>query len=247
MNKNFYKYQGTGNDFILFEDYEESFPINSNLISRICNRNLGIGADGILILQKSQIADVKMRIFNQDGSEASMCGNGLRCVIKHLEKSCTIETKGGISESEYSKNFIKATLPKSKIIQSPIDLPNNLIGHLVNTGTPHLVIFTETPNIHLNAKELRYHPMFGSEGVNVNLATLIPEGIRVRTFEKGIDTETLSCGSGGAAVALLHKKNVKIFFTSLELSFSFDSKDKLWMEGPAEYVFQGTLCLKNIY
>ncbi len=245
LNKLFYKYQGTGNDFVLFEDYEQSFPINSRLITQICNRNLGIGADGILLLQKSEIADLKMRIFNQDGSEASMCGNGLRCVIKHLGKSCKIETQGGISHGKYGIDSIKATLPKREILHSPITLPNNLIGHLVNTGTPHLVIFTEDIDKGGIAPKLRYHPTFGPEGVNVNLAKIVPEGIRVRTFEKGVETETLSCGSGGAAVALIHKKDVRILFTSHELTFSFDIENQIWMEGPAELVFQGNLCLKN--
>ncbi len=245
LNRQFYKYQGTGNDFILFEDYDRSFPIDSKLISHICNRNLGIGADGLLLLQKSKIADLKMRIFNQDGSEATMCGNGLRCVIRHLGKSCTIETKGGISLCEHGDSLIKVTLPKNEIVHSPIALPNNLSGHLVNTGTPHLVIFTEDVNNQGIAPELRYHPMFGPGGVNVNLAQIVSSGIRVRTFEKGVETETLSCGSGGAAVALIHKQDVRILFTYYELTFSFDTKDRIWMEGPAELVFQGNLCLKK--
>ena len=247
LNSPFFKYQGTGNDFILFEDYEKSFPVNSGLITKICNRNLGIGADGVLLLQKSNVADVKMRIFNQDGSEATMCGNGLRCVIRHLGKSCSIETKGGISLGEHGNALIKVTLPKREILQSPIALPNNLVGHLVNTGTPHLVIFTEDIHEEGIAPQLRYDSMFGNGGVNVNLAKITQEGIHVRTFEKGVEHETLSCGSGGAAVALLHKKPVRIFFTSSVLTFSFDSKERIWMEGPAEFVFQGTLCLKNLY
>lgn len=254
LSSQFYKYQGTGNDFILFEDYEGSFPTGSLLISRICNRNLGIGADGLLLLQKSEIADTKMRIFNQDGTEATMCGNGLRCVIRHLGKSCTIETKGGISLCEHGTPLIKVTLPKNEIVQSQIALPNNLSGHLINTGTPHLVIFTEDINNQGIAPELRYHPMFEKGGVNVNLAQIVPGGIRVRTFEKGVETETLSCGSGGAAVALIHnhvhnqidKQDVRILFTSYELTFSFDTKDRIWMEGPAEFIFQGNLCLNNL-
>lgn len=243
-NRPFYKYEAAGNDFVLFEDYEEQFSLH--LVPQICHRKLGIGADGVLLLQKSQIADVKMRIFNQDGSEATMCGNGLRCVIRHLSKSCTIETRGGLSFGSLEKSCIRATLPQKKILQSPILLTHNLVGHLVNTGTPHLVIFTEKlDNPELLALAPLYRTLFN--GVNVNLAQITKEGIRVRTFEKGVDDETLSCGTGGAAVSLMHHKmqnmnKIKILFTTSTLTFSFDSKGEIWMEGPARLVFQGNLC-----
>ena len=232
----FFKYEGAGNDFVLFEDYDESFPIKA--VRQICHRNFGVGGDGVLLLQKSKVADVKMRIFNQDGSEATMCGNGLRCVIHHLGKPCTVETASGLSEGELGR----ATLPKAIIVKSPIPLEDNLIGHLVDTGTPHLVIFTKNPP-HLDIiSRYRSH-------TNVNFAHITKEGIHVRTFEKGVDTETLSCGTGGAAVALLCKhlgNKIKILFTSSSLTFLFDSRGKLWMEGPTRQIFQGNLCLENL-
>ncbi len=223
----FFKYEGAGNDFVLFEDYDESFPVEA--VPQICNRNFGVGADGVLLLQKSSVADVKMRIFNQDGSEATMCGNGLRCVVKHLGKVCSVETAAGISEGMPGK----VSLPRALIIKS------NSVGHFVDTGTPHLVIFTDdAPDFDLIS---RYRDKY-----NINFAKITSTGIRVRTFEKGVDTETLSCGTGGAAVALLCKKGVnkiKILFTSSELTFSFDSTGRMWMEGPSRLVFQGNLYL----
>lgn len=185
-----------------------------------------------------------MRIFNQDGSEASMCGNGLRCTALHFGKNLSIETLGGISQAIYSKKSIKVSIPRADIISPSLKLPNGEIGHLVNTGTPHLVIFRE--NIADEGITPTFRSLFG--GVNVNLAKITPEGILVRTFEKGVDKETLSCGSGGAAVALIQKikKPIRILFTSTSLTFSFDSEGRIWMEGPAELIFQGTLCLKNL-
>ncbi len=242
--RDFYKYQGSGNDFVLFENTDKTFPVEKDLIARICHRNFGVGGDGLLLLEKSNCADVKMRIFNQDGSEASMCGNGLRCTSLHLSKSCTIETKAGISHAEHIPPLIKVSLPKAEIVTSPISLPGGEIGHLVDTGTPHLVIFTQ--NIEDEGITPTYRSLFG--GVNVNLAQITPNGIRVRTFEKGVENETLSCGSGGAAVTLLQKNegSIRILFTTSPLTFSFDDKGRIWMEGPCELIFKGTLCLKNL-
>ena len=250
MRQTFYKYHGTGNDFIVLEDLKQPFPLSPLLISQICQRNTGIGADGLLLLQTSSIGDAKMRIFNQDGKEASMCGNGLRCLVSHLSKNCTIETKHGLCLGKYTPPFIEATLPQKTILQLSIPLESSLIGHLVDTGTKHLVIFTETlndPKLLRIASRLRSHPNFQSiGGVNVSLAKIFEKGIQVRTFEKGLFQETLSCGSGGAAVCLLyklyHQKNTcNIFYPHAELQFFFDEKDRLWMRGEVSFVFEGQL------
>ncbi len=238
----FWKVHGSGNDFVLIEDYDETFPINIQIISHICNRNFGIGADGVLLLQKSEIATLKMRIFNQDGSEAQMCGNGLRCVVRHLGKNCSIETKGGISLGEFSEGLIKVSLPKTEIIRSFM-LDHHLESHLVDTGTPHLVIFTDKiDDEDLTTFAINYRK---NHTINVNLAQIRDTGIQVRTFEKGVETETLSCGSGGAAVALIHGNNTQIHFKGANLNYSFDDTGRLWMEGPATQVFQGTICLNT--
>jgi diaminopimelate epimerase len=244
QNRLFYKYEGSGNDFVLFENNDNTFPIQKDLIARICNRHFGIGADGLILLEKSRLADVKMRILNQDGSEATMCGNGLRCTTLHFAKNLSIETLAGVSEAIYTPRAIRVSIPKAEIINCSVLLPNGEIGHLINTGTPHLVIFRD--NIEDEGITPTFRSLFG--GVNVNLAKITPQGIAVRTFEKGVDKETLSCGSGGAAVALLQKtkKPIRILFTSSTLTFSFDSEGRIWMDGPAKLIFQGTLCLKNL-
>lgn len=240
----FFKYVATGNDFILVEDYDETFPLSKELIQHICERKSSIGADGLLLLQHSAIADVKMRIFNQDGSEATMCGNGLRCVIKHLQKSSTIETKGGLSEGEYSEEVIQVTLPKAQILKNNIPLPNDLSGDLADTGTPHLVIEGNLQENQQLALELRHSPLFEPGGVNVNVFQIRPEGIYIRTFEKGVEEETESCGTGGAAVSLLiykrYKTNpIKIHFPKTSLTYHYDSKERLWLQGPASLSFEG--------
>jgi len=225
----FFKYQGAGNDFVLFEDYSETFPVAS--VPFLCHRRLGIGADGVLLLQPSSTADVKMRIFNEDGSEATMCGNGLRAVVHHLGRACTIETKGGICLGEPGR----ATLPKKEILERNLILNKEFIGNTVNTGTPHLVIFTEKEPDPEVTECYRNH-------FNVNWATpLSKEIIKVRTFEKGVTNETLACGTGGAAVALLleQKSPVTIVFAGATLTYSFDPKGNFWMEGPTKLVFHG--------
>jgi diaminopimelate epimerase len=249
----FYKYHGGGNDFVLIEDFENRFHFDPDKIKKICNRNFSIGANGILVLQKSNIADIKMRIFNEDGTEATMCGNGLRCALRHLGKSAIVETLSGLCLGEVLKDSVKVTLPKNEIILSPIALKHNLIGHLANTGTNHLVIFVSNlfdDEIIEYAQNLRYDPMFEKPGVNVNLAKIEDDKVFVRTFEKGVETETLACGTGGGAVSIFVKnmknqEQVKISFQNSDIDYTFDHKGKIWMEGPAELIFQGTLCLKN--
>jgi diaminopimelate epimerase len=224
----FHKYHGAGNDFILTEN-----PLAAQHARILCHRYLGIGADGVLLLEPSEIADIKMRIFNSDGSEAPCCGNGLRCVVKHLKKSVTIESLAGISEGIYTPSSISITLPKALILKK-ID-----IGYLVDTGVPHLVLFDEI--FFKNAKNYRL-----DMNVNVSLVSKTGDDISIRTYERGVEGETLACGTGGAAAALIlkelnpNKNNFNIIFASGEVAlYSFDSKGRLWMEGIIKYLFEG--------
>lgn len=245
----FYKYHGAGNDFILIEDFSSillSKPIAS-FVRSICNRSTGVGADGLLVLESSDIADVKMRIFNSDGNEASCCGNGLRSVVRHFNKPLSIETNAGISEGFPTPNAIRVSLPKSEIIELSISIPP-FVGHLVDTGVPHLVIFVDELHFngfHETAAHLRNHEKFQPDGVNVTFAKKCGDSISIRTYERGIEGETLACGTGGAAATLVHnqifpiEQSIPIRFPSKAVTTYFMTNGIIWMEGPAELVFEG--------
>lgn len=249
---NFSKYQASGNDFILIEDANKSFLSHyAHHIPFLCDRHLGIGADGIILLQPSSIADCKMRIFNSDGSEASMCGNALASITKHKKTSLLIETNAGISKATFQGNTLSYSFPKAEILSLNIVLDENFLAHHLDTGTPHLVIFVNQLSNDLmeNAKTIRYDNRF-KEGVNVNFAHIQGDQIYLRTYEKGVERETLSCGTGGAATALAYyaitKKNdlIEIVFASKESAvYSLNSSGLLEVKTNASFVFSGMIPL----
>ena len=204
----FYKYQGAGNDFILVEDEDVS-----SCVEKLCDRNFGIGADGVILLEDSSLADIKMRIFNADGSEAAMCGNALRCVVLHKgRETISIETKAGICYVKLLQGKIFATLPYAKEISAPITLPGGRLGYHVDTGVPHLIIYEqdlEKKDFVQVAREIRFDERFAPGGVNVSYIKVDESNIFIRTYERGVENETLACGSGSAAAAFIVRKNDK--------------------------------------
>ncbi|MCM8762163.1 MAG: diaminopimelate epimerase, partial [Candidatus Omnitrophica bacterium] len=226
-----------------------------------CNRKFGIGADGLLLLEKSRSADIRMRIFNPDGSEAEMCGNGLRCMMlfavsqgivkgNHL----TVETGAGILEGSVSGRKVKAQL---KLIGNPeegikIRLgKKNITGHFINSGVPHMVIFTgniEKVDVNGQGPAIRYHRLFKPKGTNVDWIEIAGKNtIKIRTYERGVEGETLSCGTGsvaGAIAGFLAGKvspPVKVISRSGEkLKVYFDKQlKKVYLEGEILTVFKG--------
>lgn len=209
----FVKYHGIGNDFILID--QRKSPVDGNVffaqIPRICDRNLCIGADGVLLLEDSQTADVKMRIFNSDGSEADMCGNGLRCVADYeIQKQIKveIETRSGIFTCWRKDDQIGVDLKQPLICHWPISI-NQYNIYVVRIGVPHAVVFLpslDQKDLIKIAQEIRFALPFSPEGVNVNFASLIKGQLIVRTYERGVENETISCGTGFAAVAFVVSK-----------------------------------------
>ncbi len=217
----FYKYHAAGNDFILIDDRDKSFPSYSQqFIQNLCHRKFGVGADGLLLLQHSHIADCKMRIFNADGQEASMCGNGVRCLTHFVfqnEPSLStvrIETKKGIVSSRAQGPNIAVNFGAPQSLGTV-----SLLGHtvyVVDTGVPHAVIFVnnaEATDVEKLGKEIRYDHHFYPDGVNVNFVQVYSgSSLRVRTYERGVEGETLSCGTGLAAAAFIAAHQANIFF-----------------------------------
>lgn len=261
----FSKYQGCGNDFILIDNRTAAFatPWPGHIVERLCHRQSGIGADGIIFLESSRQADFRMRIFNANGSEAEMCGNGIRCLTCFIQemgiqgKSLLIETMHSCIPTSMQGEKVRVAMPSPTDFRTPISLVHQdtpLTLHYLDTGVPHAVIFVDHLENHpyqTLAPSLRHHPYFHPRGTNVNLAKkLSPHAIEVRTFERGVEQETLACGTGAVAVALaaahLHqlKGPLTIHTRSqdvLEVGFTHSGSHfaDVTLTGPAVKTFHG--------
>lgn len=254
MQFSFAKYQGAGNDFIIIDDEKMRFPVaDSHYISRLCHRRFGIGADGVVLLQPSEKADFRMRIFNADGKEATQCGNGLRCLVDfihqngHHAQNFLIETQKRIIPCSWDKGLITIDLGPAEWLLEDLSLDAFSL-QLINTGVPHLVAFVDQLDIadfkSVGAR-LRHHETFSPEGANVNFAQVSGDKIYVRTYERGVEDETLACGTGAAAVAVaaLKKYSLKnpvcIVPASQEELFVEATDETVRLKGPATCVFYG--------
>ncbi len=258
MTVNFHKYQGTGNDFIMIDN--RALLMNKNqteLIRQLCDRRFGIGADGLILLQEKLSVDFEMVYFNSDGRESSMCGNGGRCLIKFaknlglISSRCSFDAIDGPHEGE-----ILADGNISLKMQDVGRIENYNGDYLLNTGSPHYVSFAnevEGMNIVDLAKNIRYSTRFEKEGINVNFVEKKSDReIYVRTYERGVEGETLSCGTGvvASALALANKTgtimndvSVQTPGGSLRVKFepSGNGFRNIYLIGPAEKVFEGSI------
>lgn len=244
----FSKFHGAGNDFILIDDRALTF--NPQLVPNLTSRKFGIGADGLILLQNATSADFRMRIFNADGSEAAMCGNGLRCFMKYLldlgfpKKEYRIATQNKILTANYIRDKIAIDMGKATHVkQLYID---GLEVHSLDTGVPHAVVFT-TQSLSILGPKLQKHPAFMPESTNVNIAQIHSDHIQVGTFERGVG-ETLSCGTGAAAVGYIVNKlyqktsPIRISMPGGELEIAVNG-DQITLIGDAVKVFEGHLNL----
>ncbi len=256
----FYKYNGAGNDFIIFDNRDKQIPnLSAKQIEFLCNRNFGIGADGVMILEKSTVADFEMAYFNADGSGGTMCGNGGRCLVAFAKKTGVITdyakflASDGLHEAYIDKN----NTVKLKMAEPGKIVPVNDKAYFCNTGAPHhLEISDDIENIEVfrEGQKIRYSDRYKKEGVNVNFVQFEDtQTIRIRTYERGVENETLACGTGSVAAALLfaHLNNssqeisVKTRGGILTVHFvkQDDSFHNVWLTGPAEFVFEGEINL----
>jgi diaminopimelate epimerase len=257
---NFTKMVASGNDFIIIDRLPFAVNRVPELAKDICERKFGVGADGLLVLKKSKAADIRMRIFNADGSEAQMCGNGARCTALYLgKKKGAIETKAGIIKTETSKDNIriKLTDPKNLKLGIPIKVSGrNLKVNFVDTGVSHCVIFVEgleKVDVAGLGRQIRYHKQFSPRGTNVNFVEILSkDSIKIRTYERGVEGETLACGTGSTAAAIissikLHKTgNIKIGVLTqgkevLKVYFKKQASliQDVWLQGEARIVYRG--------
>ena len=266
----FTKLHGNGNDFILIDEYKkEIIPKDEKpaFAAKYCDRRFGIGGDGVLYLGSSDKADIKMRIFNSDGTEAEMCGNGIRCLVKYaldkgyIKKRASVETLAGvlsITSRVEDKTWVTVNMGQPQFLRERIPakgtgefLDMNMHGYnvsAVNTGVPHAVVFVDSlePELMSVAPRIRFDPVF-PKGTNVNFVHVdSSDEITVRTYERGVEAETLSCGTGSvASAAVAHRlgrtgTRVKVNTKGGELRITLTG-ETAFMEGPAEQVFEGTI------
>jgi diaminopimelate epimerase len=252
----FNKYQGTGNDFIIIDNRKSIFnPLNTTLVKKLCDRRFGIGADGLILISKKEGFDYEMKYFNADGNESSMCGNGGRCAADFTLLAgiaCNNQkflTSDGIHEALIGNGIVRL---KMNDVAGVKMVDGN---YFINTGSPHYVVFTRNVremDVFNEGKKLRWAESFSPGGTNVNFVELTHDGIFVRTFERGVEDETLSCGTGVTASAIAailagHFVNNKINVNTLggkltvELIVNKDKITDIWLCGPATFVFEGQI------
>jgi diaminopimelate epimerase len=252
----FYKYQGTGNDFVMIDNRDLQFPKEREMIEKLCDRRFGIGADGLILLENDEKTDFKMVYYNSDGNESTMCGNGGRCIVAFAHFLDIFEDKtiftaiDGLHEAKIKNGIVKLKM-------SDVDSIKNIDGNFeLNTGSPHFVQFVndvENFEVYKNGNKIRNSETYKQEGINVNFAEEISDGkIFVRTYERGVENETYSCGTGVTATALVFLKdkdknevNVKVLGGNLKVYAEKDGNSfkNIWLEGSAKQVFKGKIDL----
>jgi diaminopimelate epimerase len=262
----FTKMNGAGNDFILFDNRTGSINLDRTQIAQLCDRHRGIGADGILLLENpTNRADFRMRYFNADGGEAEMCGNGARCFARFANKvggqkgKISFETPAGVICAELKDDLVTLRMTEPTDLRLDVDLPmtaQNKTGHFINSGVPHVVIPVskiDDADVRREGAAIRHHKMFSPNGTNVNfIEKRGPNKIAIRTYERGVEDETLACGTGIVASALIFAANENtngpisvIARGGDELEVGFEKVEggfrNVTLTGPAEFVFEGTI------
>jgi diaminopimelate epimerase len=258
MQLEFYKYQGAGNDFVMIDNRSGFFPKdNTQLIAHLCDRRFGIGGDGLILLENDTDTDFKMVYYNSDGNQSSMCGNGGRCLVAFakdmqvIENETTFIATDGLHHASFEENGLVSL----QMIDVPaIDIKKDY--SFLNTGSPHHVQMIEDLehyNVKDNGAAIRYGELYGKAGSNINFVKKIDDTtFRLRTYERGVEDETLACGTGATAVAIAMNAIGQTEATSInvnveggKLVVSFDKNENgftnVFLKGPAEFVFKGTI------
>jgi diaminopimelate epimerase len=269
MKIHFYKYQATGNDFVLIDNLAGKHSFSTEQVKSICDRKFGVGADGLMLIEKDEAVDFNLQYFNSDGSQ-SLCGNGSRAAVTMaaslglVKEKATFRAFDGIHEAEVSEGgMVRLKMNDVKEIRKIED------GYFVNTGSPHVIRFVtgvEQYQVVENGREIRYSDAFKPGGTNVNFVEIAPGNkIFVRTYERGVENETLSCGTGVTAAALaasFHQisspVSVETLGGKLKVEFNFSQAgepvakggapsgqegifEEIYLVGPAKLVFEGDL------
>lgn len=258
----FFKLSATGNDFILFDNRETIFSGDEDVYFRdICQRRKSVGADGVLLIENSPAYDFRMRYFNADGNESEMCGNGARSAAfftswQEITGRCATFTVGeDVFEAEVVDNSVKLRMPGPKNVRQDLSVVEEsflLEGGSANTGVPHYVLFTDSVedlDVHSLGHKYRHHPRFDSQGTNVDFVQVVSKRkIKVRTYERGVERETLSCGTGCVAAAYLAQVQGRTQFPTVVATLGGELRvlrngqsQHLYLEGAVKLVYEGRL------
>lgn len=260
MKLHFFKYQGTGNDFILLDNRSQSIALTREQVKFLCDRRFGIGADGLMLLETEAGYDFKMVYFNSDGNESSMCGNGGRCLMAFAHRLGVVGEKG---------RFIAVDGPHDAVIledgsvslkmQDVKGIETGIDFFYLNTGSPHYVKIMDAlqdVDVKNEGRKIRYNERFAQQGTNVNFIEKKEDALFVRTYERGVEDETLSCGTGVTAAALVAavnglstgKNQCRVLTPGGVLNVKFDKVLEntfynIWLEGSATFVYEGTITI----
>lgn len=260
MKLNFWKYQGNGNDFVIIDDMKHEIELSQKQICKICDRHFGIGADGLMLLRPSEKYHFKMLYYNSDGNLASMCGNGGRCISafayfkKIAPEKISFDAYDGKHEAIIENIFPKKNEMDVSLKMSDVKkVENNGKFYFLDTGSPHYVEFVDKVaeiDVEKEGRKTRQSERFSPDGTNVNFVELSANRMFVRTYERGVEEETLSCGTGVTASAIAAflesgKMGQKIHTTGGDFSVKFENNknhfSNIWLRGPAQQVFHGSI------
>lgn len=258
----FWKYQANGNDFVIMDNRDDKIMLSGEQIQRICERHFGVGADGFMVLKISDEADFEMLYYNSDGQNSSMCGNGGRCVAMYaylqgiVREQMKFKAFDGIHEAIIENRMSHNLCDVSLSISDVDEVQKNDLFYFLDTGSPHYVEFVDHVSeldVVVEGRKTRQSERFMPDGVNVNFVELREERLFVRTYERGVEDETLSCGTGITASAIaayfITGKSTQIVHTAggeFIVDFLHHKGDKftdIWLRGPAELVFEGEIQL----
>lgn len=268
----FWKMSGAGNDFIIIDHRKPLIPGDrmAEFARLVCRRKFSVGADGLFLIEPSERADFKWRFFNADGSEAEMCGNGARCVARFAymhgiaAARMRFETLAGIIDATVADTqaTIQMTSPHSFRFDRQIEVAGQMVMvHSVDTGVPHAVIFVDdidTIDVVGMGRELRFHPVFAPAGTNVNFVGQTDGGFRIRTYERGVEDETMACGTGVVAGALIAAAKgfadspvAMVTSGGIALTVQFTGTkgtdvDQVLLKGPAHLIYRGELTAESL-
>lgn len=256
MKISFSKYQGTGNDFVVLDNRDGAYDgLTLGQVAFLCDRKFGIGSDGLMMLENADGFDFQMRYYNADGQEGSMCGNGGRCLVQFAHDIGIVKQSYQFtaSDGQHEAIILENGLIKLKM-QDVHGVQEHGTDKILNTGSPHFIQYVDgvkEVDVFQQGRNIRYSESFKRAGINVNFVERVGNGIKIRTYERGVENETLSCGTGATAAALASSEKMGPQLTNVEveggaLQIAFDRVgnqefNNIWLIGPAQFVYSGTI------
>jgi diaminopimelate epimerase len=254
MNIRFSKYQGTGNDFVMIDNCQGNIQLTKEQIIRICDRKFGVGSDGIVLIEETDFSNFYMNFYNPDGSQ-SFCGNGSRCAVRFAQRLGLVGDSGEFKAIDTKHDFESTEFSVTIQMKNVLGIEQLNTAFVVQTGSPHYIEYVQDVDeldLIAEAHKIRYSKRFANNGININYVQVKGETLYMRTYERGVENETLSCGTGVTAVALtfgflnpsLDHVHIETKGGPLEVSFKtvgIGEFEEVKLKGPAQWVFDGEI------